>query len=201
MISRLRGTVIEVTPPSMVVDVQGVGYDVLVPEPVLVLLSKAEGQVELFVRQIFREDGVTLYGFFDSYQRRIFDLLTGVTGCGPKTALAAISTLGEAGVAEAIVTQDARILVRTPGIGQKVAERLVLELKDKIQEEEFVRRLSKGLPKNAVTRTEVEDELVDALLGLGYKRQEAEAASVAAREETDVLEEQIRAALRQLKKS
>lgn len=195
MISRLRGQVLEVAAPAMVVDVQGVGYEVLVPDPVLVMNAGLES-VELFTRQVFREDGVTLYGFANAYQRRVFDLLTSVSGCGPKISLAAISAMGEYGVTDAIINQDARALTRTPGIGNKVAERIVLELRDKMQEE--------NLRQKAVTRVpakvEHADELIEALQNLGYKRHEVEAVADAARESSEQVEQQILAALRLLKK-
>lgn len=197
MIARLRGTVLEITPPHVVLDVSGVGYEVFVPEAVL--LSHAPGtDVEFWIRQIFREDGVTLYGFSNRDQRRCFDLLTAVNGCGPKLAMAALSTLGEDGVFRTVLDQDIPGLIKVPGIGAKLAERITRELRDKIQEESYVRKA--GVALVGRTPTGPQDDLIDALMQLGYKRNEVEQVAHTVRSESDQLEEQIRLALRQLRK-
>lgn len=186
--------------PHLVVDVSGVGYELLAPEPVLMQLGVVGLPVDLFVRQIFREDGTTLYAFISQEQRRCFDLLTGVTGCGPKIALAALGALGEQGVVAAILDQDIPALIKTPGIGAKLAERIARELREKMQEEVWARTATTSRPTKTVTPAEPEDDLVEALLNLGYKRAEADSAAATAREEAEGLEDQLRAALRQLRK-
>jgi Holliday junction DNA helicase RuvA len=192
MIARMRGEVIEVGAGRVVVDAAGVGYEVLVPESVLLAIGHLGQDVDLRIRQVFREDGQFLFGFLNAEQRRLFDLLTEVKGCGPKISLAAISTLGENGVVSAIATADMRMLARTPGIGLKLAERIVVELRDKVAELALVQRA-------AVTLRDIpEDEVVDALLALGYRRQEAEGAASEARREAESVEDQVRAALRRL---
>ncbi len=192
MIARMRGEVIEVGAGRVVVDTGGVGYEVLVPESVLLAIGHLGQDVDLRIRQVFREDGQFLFGFLNAEQRRLFDLLTEVKGCGPKISLAAISTLGENGVVSAIATADMRMLARTPGIGLKLAERIVVELRDKVAELALVQRA-------AVTMRDIpEDEVVDALLALGYRRHEAEGAASEARQEADSVEDQVRAALRRL---
>lgn len=182
-------------------DVSGVGYEVLVPESVLVRLPSPGEEADLRIRQIFREDGVSLYGFTDLFQRRIFDLLIEVKGCGPKIGLALIGQLGEDAVATAISSQDARSLARANGVGPKLAERIILELKDKVTELALQRRAllpsGKGAMKAEPTRG---DDLVEALLALGYRRQEAEGAADEVRDQADTIEEQLRLALRRLKR-
>ena len=192
MIARMRGEVVEIGQGRVVVDVSGIGYEVLVPESVLLAIGHVGQNVDLRVRQVFREDGQFLYGFLNAEQRRLFDLLTDVKGCGAKLSLAAISTLGEQGVVSAIATQDLRMLDRTPGIGLKLAERIAVELREKVAELALVH-------KAAVTaRHAPEDEVVDALLALGYRRNEAENAATEAKQEADTVEDQVRAALRRL---
>lgn len=182
-----------------VVDCAGVGYEVLVPESVLVRLPSPGSNVDLLTRQIFREDGVSLYGFSEAFQRRLFDLLISVKGCGPKIGLSLIGQLGEETVANAIVGQDARQLARATGVGPRLAERIILELKDKMAEENFQRKVVAAVSK-PVAKKEPEDELVDALLALGYKRSEVDAVADKARESAENVEDQLRHALRSLQR-
>ncbi|MCA1997438.1 MAG: Holliday junction branch migration protein RuvA [Armatimonadetes bacterium] len=195
MIARLRGELLEVGDGVVVVEACGVGYEVMVPESVLLSLPPVGERVDLRIRQVFREDGVTLYGFADAFQRRLFDLLLEVKGCGPKIGLALIGQLGEDAVAGAIQAQDTRALCRATGVGPRLAERIALELRDKIQEEALARKAQSSARR---TPPAPDDELVDALLSLGYRRAEAEAAAEAARAQAEGVEEQLRIALRSL---
>jgi Holliday junction DNA helicase RuvA len=192
MIARMRGEVLEATNGRIVVDAGGIGYEVQVPESVFLAIGRPGQDVDLRIRQVFREDGQFLFGFLNAEQRRLFDLLTDVKGCGPKISLAAISELGEQGVVSAIATQDTRMLARTPGIGLKLAERIVVELKEKVAELALVQRAAVSM------QAQPEDEVVDALIALGYRRQEAESAASEAKQDSDSVEDQIRAALRRL---
>jgi Holliday junction DNA helicase RuvA len=198
VIGRLRGELIEVEANRALVECGGVGYDVQIPESVAALLPPAGETVILLTRQTFREDAVVLYGFTEPFQRRLFDLLLTVTGCGPKAAMALIGQLGEDSVATAIVAQDARVLRRATGVGAKLAERILLELKDKMQEETFLRKV--GAAVRPAKPTPTDDELVEALLALGYRRNEAEGAAERARDQADDVQGQIRAALSLLTK-
>jgi len=199
MIGRVRGELLGIEGGMAVVDCSGVGYEVLLPESVLVRLPSAGSKVDLLTRQIFREDGVTLYGFLEPFQRRLFDLLMSVKGCGPKIGLALIGQLGEETVANAIVGQDARQLAQATGVGARLAERIILELKDKMAEENFQRKAVASINKTQ-TKNEPEDELVDALLALGYKRSEVDAVADQARESADNVQDQLRHALRSLQR-
>jgi len=199
MIGRLRGVLVEVEGALALVDCGGVGYEVSLPAGVLMTLPPAGDPVELLTRQIFREDGVTLYGFVEPFQRRLFDLLLTVQGCGPKAALALIGQLGEDAVASAILAQDARSLTRATGVGPKLGERIILELKTKMSEEALHRKIE----ASAIAKKKPAppaDELVDALLALGYRRNEAEAAANEAREQASEVPDQIRHALRLLQR-
>ena len=116
MIGRVRGTLLDIEGMVAVVDAGGVGYEVLLPDSVMLSLPHIGEPVELLTRQVFREDGVTLYGFLAPFQRRLFDLLTSVKGCGPKIALALIGQVGEDAIAGAILAQDTRALARATGV-------------------------------------------------------------------------------------
>ncbi len=198
MIGRLRGELLDVEGSLVVVDAGGVGYEVQVPDAVIVQLPKIGERVDLLIRQIFREDGVSLYGFLLPFQRRLFDLLLSVKGCGPKVGLALIGQVGEDAVANAILGQDSRSLIRATGVGARLAERIILELKDKIQEESLLRKISSATaPKKIAVPS---DELVDALLSLGYRRNEAESAADEARSQASDVQDQLKIALRLLQR-
>lgn len=199
MIGRLRGELLEVDGNMAVVDCGGVGYEVTLPESVLMQLAAPGEKVDILTRQIFREDGVSLYGFLLPFQRRLFDLLLSVKGCGPKVVLALIGQLGEDSVASAILVQDPKVLARASGVGPRLAERIVLELKDKMQEEALTRKIEASMPPPR-SGTRSEDELVEALMALGYSKREAESAAAPAREEADGVQDQIKIALRSLQR-
>ena len=195
MIGRLRGQVVDVDGSLVTVEVAGGGYEVHVPDVVVLEIRNSE-EVQLLTRQVFREDGVSLYGFLRPFQRRLFDLLTTVKGCGPKVGLSLLS-LGEEAVSSAILSQDARVLARATGVGARLAERIILELKEKMAEESLHQRVRSSTDRAAVA-VPIKDELIEALLGLGYRRQEVEGAAAEARKAHETVEEQLRAALRTL---
>ncbi len=195
MIGRLRGELALVSGGLALLDVQGVGYEVTVPLSILPELPSIGEPVTLVIRQIFREDSVSLYGFSNWQQRNLFDLLLDVKGCGPKFAMALLGTLGPQAIAQAIQINDTHALSRAPGIGPRLAERIALELKDKIQEHIFEVKVA-----SQPVQSRGEDDLVSALLALGYRRFEAESAAQAAKESASGLEEQLKHALQALKK-
>ena len=132
MISFLEGEVVEKGATRAVIGVGGVGYDVLVPTSVIAKLPPIGETTRLHTRMVVREDSMTLYGFSAVDQRDLFDLLTGVTGVGPKVALAFLSVLRPAVLTRAIVNGDAAALTVVPGVGKKVAQRVVLDLAEKL---------------------------------------------------------------------
>lgn len=199
MIGRVRGELIEVEGNLAIVDCGGVGYEVALPEAVLVQLPPPGERVDLLTRQIFREDGTYLFGFLQPFQRRLFDLLLTVKACGPKVALSLLGQVGEEAVASAILVQDPKVLTRATGVGPKLAERIVLELKDKIQEEAMMRKIEASIAP-ARTRLAPADELVEALMALGYTRKEADTAAGSARDAADSIPDQLKIALRSLQR-
>lgn len=176
MIARLRGELIESANGFVVVLAGGVGYQVSVTERCLVTLPSNGNLIELHTRQIVRESEISLYGFSSAAERRMFDLLITVNGMGPRSALALLGTLSEGALVAAISTKDYKPLTRAPGVGPKLAERVCLELNEKVREESLLGNLGVG----AVA---VQDDIVEALISLGLRRNEAERAAAAAREQ------------------
>ncbi len=202
MIAHLRGTLLEVQASRIIVEAGGVGYEVQVPATMVGQLP-AEGQeVALPIRHVIREDGQFLYGFPDRQARALFDLLTDVKGCGPKTSLAILSDLGSGTVIPALISGDAKTLCGATGVGPRLAERLIVELRDKVAQFGVVVDLPVGATSSAKVNPRLspaQRDLVEALTGLGYRRAEAE--EVSAQIDTEQTpQEQIVAALRLLQK-
>ena len=169
MIGRIQGKLIGSNPPRILVDVHGVGYEIDVPMSTFYSLPNLGSEVTLLTHMIVREDAQLLYGFLTDEERETFRILLKVSGIGARTALAVLSGLSVPDLVNAVALQDAAILTRVPGIGKKTAERLILELKDK---------LTGALP-NATGLTamnSVTSDIINALIGLGYTDREARAA-------------------------
>lgn len=168
MIGRLIGTLAGKTPPQVLVDVCGVGYDVDVPMSTFYNLPAVGQPVTLLTHFIVREDAQLLYGFLTEPERASFRELVKISGVGPRTALAILSGLAAAELSQAVAAQDVGRLVKVPGIGKKTAERLLLELKGK---------LGPDLALQAgPAATEAQNDIVQALLALGYNERDAKAA-------------------------
>ncbi len=132
MISFLEGEVVDKSVGHVVLAVGGVGYDLVVPTSVLVALPSVGHSARVHTRLVVREDSMTLYGFASPDERELFDLLTGVTGVGPKVALGFLSSMKPDALRRAVLAGDADALTVVPGVGKKVAQRVVLDLRDKI---------------------------------------------------------------------
>jgi Holliday junction DNA helicase RuvA len=184
MISRLRGTPLGRTPDGLVVDVGGVGYLVNATASVF---RRAEGASELTLETYLhvREDALQLYGFADAAERSLFVQLLGVSGIGPKVALAVVSSASPDELQRAIAVRDSARFQAIPGIGKKTAERIVLELEGSLAQ--AVSSADSGAPRELVAR--------DALVELGYSLVEAEQALAAVDPDLSV-EERVREALR-----
>ena len=163
MIGRITGILLDKRPPQIVVDVNGVGYELDVPMSTFYTLPAAGEQVSLHTHLVVREDAHLLYGFASEEERQTFRLLLKVSGIGAKTALAVLSGLTVADLREAVMRQETARLVRLPGIGKKTAERLLLELKDKLA--------PVAAPQAAPAS--VAPDIRNALLALGYNDKEA----------------------------
>lgn len=177
MIALLAGRVVEKGPSRVIVDVGGVGYEVLVPLSTYYVLGDAGAAVTLRVHTYVREDAIALYGFATSLEQVLFERLIAISGIGPKLALAVLSGIEPAELIRAIRNQDVARLTRIPGIGRKTAERVGLELKDRLPAV-----AGAGEPAAAAPQDQRRADLVSALLNLGYQPAVAEKAIDAALE-------------------
>jgi Holliday junction DNA helicase RuvA len=194
MIAQLAGSLAYKSPEHLVVDVQGVGYQVLVSLNSFYRLPEPGAPVRLIIHTHVREDALQLYGFIDREEKELFLLLTSVSGIGPRLALNILSGTPTNELLEALEAGDLVRLVAIPGVGKKTAERLVLELRDKIKLVRSARTADGGQPV-----TGLEGEAVSALVNLGYRRNEAErAVKVACAAGASDLEAVIRTALKRV---
>ncbi|MCX7272206.1 MAG: Holliday junction branch migration protein RuvA [Burkholderiales bacterium] len=166
MIGRLCGTLLDKDPPTLLIDVNGVGYEVDVPMSTFYDLPVAGERVILLIHQVIREDANLLYGFLTAAERQAFRQLVRITGVGPRIALALLSGLSVTELAQAVTLQEASRLTRVPGIGKKTAERLLLELKGKLGAELAGAGQPDGQPGPADT------DVLRARLALGYSERE-----------------------------
>ena len=162
MIAHLRGTLLAKTPQNVIVEAGGVGYEVAISIPTFTGLPAEGAEVSLHIYTHVREDILALFGFADLSEKRLFEKLFSVSGIGPKLALTVLSGLTTERLVAAIRSQDHATLTRIPGIGKKTAERVVLELKDKLEE--------MGTGTIAGVSTPVAEDVVSALVNLGYQR-------------------------------
>jgi Holliday junction DNA helicase RuvA len=183
MISFLEGELVEKSGSRVVVAVAGMGYEVLVPTSVVAKLPPTGRQVRVHTRLVVREDSMTLFGFSTPDERELFDLLVGVTGVGPKVALSFLSALTPDAVRRSVIAGDAAALTIVPGVGKKVAQRVVLDLRDRL-----------GGEGEIVAEGPLAD-VRDALLSLGLTAQEASEALAGVEADGHPVEELLRSAL------
>ena len=195
-IARLRGVVEEKGDDWMIVGVGGVGILASVPSSASDAVAAGD-RASLFTHLHVREDALTLYGFATADDLALFELLIGVSGIGPRAALALLSALDYPQLTRAIVSGQTDALRRVPGVGQKTAERLVLELRDKVTPP-----IDNGAsPQRPPREPSRDEEVIAALIGLGYSQSEATNAAAAGNRAESPLEERIRVALRGLAKA
>lgn len=181
MIAQLRGRLVSKDPGQIVVDVNGVGYQVFIPLSTYYQLPALQQEVFLRVYTHVREDAIHLYGFHTSEERATFELLTGVSGIGPRLASNILSGISVEEFIPAILEGDLARLKAIPGVGRKTAERVILELKDKVLEVPRTgRAVAERQPRSE--RDQAIEDVVSALLNLGCSRKEASRAAEAARQ-------------------
>ncbi len=168
MIGRLTGVLAEKAPPQVLIDVNGVGYEVDVPMSSFFNLPGLGERVTLLTHFVVREDAQLLYGFLTHEERATFRQLIRISGIGPRTALSILSGLSVSELSQAVTQQQAGRLVKVPGIGKKTAERLLLELKGKLGPDMAV--------PGATVASDAQADIVQALMALGYNEKEAAAA-------------------------
>jgi Holliday junction DNA helicase RuvA len=205
MIAFLRGTVVGVEAEAVVLDVHGVGYKVNVTAACAARLSGMDNlAVSLHTHMIVREDDMQLYGFFTTEEITVFLLLLGVNGVGPRAALSVLSHLTPQGLAQAVTLEDLSSLTKAPGVGKKIAQRMVLELKDKFKKLDIKPAAETPQPSNLAAADAFDDALA-GLLALGYGAGEARDALQRALEsasgKTAGVGELVKLALRFLDKS
>lgn len=176
MIGFLSGTVLRKSPERVLLDVRGVGYEIHIPVSTYLALERLDdgATARLHIHTHVREDAIALYGFWSERERELFEKLIGVGGIGPRLARVILSGMLPDDLLAALAAGDIARLSSIPGVGKKTAERMVLELRDKVQ------ALAAELPERAAP---VDDELVSALINLGYKRSHAERAVIQARQD------------------
>jgi Holliday junction DNA helicase RuvA len=169
MIGRLRGTLLEKRPPQLLLDVGGVGYEVDAPMSTFYVLPEPGQPVTLHTHLVVREDSHTLYGFAAESERSLFRSLIKVNGVGAKLALTILSGISPEGFVTCVQHQDTAALVRLPGVGKKTAERLIVEMRDRLSDWQDASPATVGGGDSAAPM----EEAVSALIALGYKAPEA----------------------------
>ncbi len=199
MIALLRGTLAEKGANRLIVDVNGVGYEVLVPLSTFYVLGEAGSPVVLRIHTHVREDVLALYGFVTRLEQDLFERLIAVNGVGPKLALAVLSGIEPVELVRAIRLQDVARLTAIPGVGKKTAERIGLELKDRLSAS---LQVAEPEPADGRPADQLRDDLLSALVNLGYQRPMAEKAIDAVlKKAADIsFEQALRDVLKQLMK-
>jgi Holliday junction DNA helicase RuvA len=190
MIGSLRGRIASKTPPQLTVEVGGLGYELEAPMSTFFHLPAVGEEVRLLTHLVVREDAHVLYGFASEEERRLFRSLIKVSGVGPKIALALLSGISVAAFAECVQREDIAALTRVPGVGRKTAERLIVEMRDRL-----AAAGTAGATSPAAGGVTAESEAYDALVALGYRPAEATRLLKAAGPGTHSTEELIRRAL------
>ncbi|MBW4028301.1 MAG: Holliday junction branch migration protein RuvA [Acidobacteria bacterium] len=163
MIAHLRGRLFSKQPGQAIVEASGVGYDVIISVPTFTALPVEGAEVSLFIHTHVREDALALFGFLELAEKRLFERLITVSGVGPKLAVTILSGLSPERTVSAIRAQDHATLTRIPGVGKKLAERLVVELKDKLDDMAVA-------PAQQIAAGPAADDVLSALVNLGYQR-------------------------------
>jgi Holliday junction DNA helicase RuvA len=179
MIGLLRGRLLEKRPNQVILDVSGVGYLVAVPLSTFAALGELHGEVTLLIHTHVREDALSLYGFLSQREKHLFELLLGASGVGPSLALKILSGMNVEDLVPAIRTGDLARLTKIPGVGRKTAERMVVELKDKLE------AVAAEVEKPAtVSPAGVDADVKSALINLGYDERAADSAVAKAKRES-----------------
>lgn len=172
MIGHLKGKIISKSPPEVLLEVQGIGYEVLCPMSTIYELDNLSNDVLLFTHLSIKEDAHTLFGFITKDEKNVFRELIRVNGVGPKVALAILSNLSVHSLVECISTEDADLLAKTPGIGKKTALKLIVELQDRLSKLNLVGSIanSSEIKQNSNPNSK---QAIEALQSLGFKAKEA----------------------------
>lgn len=169
MIAFIKGTIEEVSADSIIIDCNGVGYRVFMPSSQIEKIKDMHGKIKVHTYYYVREDQASLYGFMDKEGLNMFNMLIGVSGVGPKAALSILSAVPPQSLILSIITGDEKSLCKAQGVGKKMSQRIILELRDKLKDYNMA-----SLPESEKAYSQDEDaEALGALLSLGYTKQEA----------------------------
>lgn len=201
MIGRIRGIILEKRPPHLLLDVNGIGYELEAPMTTFYSLPDVGQEIHVYTHLTIREDAHLLFGFATENERRLFRTLIKVNGVGAKLALTILSGMESGEFVLCIQSGDTDRLVKLPGVGKKTAERLVVEMRDRIRDWEFAAALNSGdTGRPEMTGQDPERDAVSALIALGYKPQEAsryvEAVSSAGMDSETIIREALRASVK-----
>jgi len=194
MIGCLRGTLLKKHPPFMMIDVNGVGYEIEAPMTTFYVLPKIGNQIEIYTHLVIRDDAHLLFGFATENERLLFRNLIKVNGVGAKMALTILSGIEADEFSQCIQNNDAARLTKLPGVGKKTAERLIIEMRDRL--DNLPKSTTKKINNSADGYTNPADEAVSALVSLGYKPSEASKYVLAIANDGLTSEELIREALK-----
>ena len=172
MIGHLKGKIISKSPPEVLLEVQGIGYEILCPMSTIYELDNLYDDVLLFTHLSIKEDAHTLFGFISKDEKNVFRELIRVNGVGPKVALAILSNLSVHSLVECISTEDADLLAKTPGIGKKTALKLIVELQDRLSKLDLVGSLANSIEIKQNSNPNSK-QAIEALQSLGFKAKEA----------------------------
>lgn len=174
MISQIRGIILEKQPPQLIIDVHGIGYELSAPMNTFYQLPDIGQEVTLFTHFVVREDAHQLYGFDTQETRHLFRTLLKVNGVGPRSAITILSSTTTDEFVRSVLNHDAGSLTRLPGIGKKTAERLIMEMADKLTDwYQTNPQQNTAFPQQTGSRHHILQDAISALVSLGYKQQEA----------------------------
>lgn len=193
MISYIKGIIEEVEEDKVIIDNNGIGYGIFMPQSSLELIGSGE-ELKIYTYLNVKEDAMQLYGFLSKEELNLFKKLIGVSGVGPKGGLSIITTCPGDSLQMAIISGDAKAISKAQGIGAKTAQRIIIELKDKIDLEEVI----STNPGEAVADTEIKSDAIEALIALGYSRTSAFNAVNKVYKITDDVEELLKLALKNI---
>lgn len=195
MIDYIKGEIAYKDAGILVVDNNNIGYQLHCSTSTLDTIGKSGETAQVFVQMVVREDSMTLYGFTSKQERVMFNKITGVSGIGAKIGLSVLSSMTTAQLAIALVTEDVGSITKIKGIGAKTAKRMILELKEKVDNEELTQSFTSG-GEAAISSGSIETEAISALMALGFSSIEASKAVASVNKECNTVEQLITAALR-----
>lgn len=198
MIGQITGIIIEKQPPQLVVDVNGIGYEIDAPMSTFYQLPDAGQKVILFTHFVVREDAQLLYGFYTRDERTLFRTLLKVNGVGPRLGLTILSSVSPEEFVRLVMNNDTASLVRLPGVGKKTAERLVIEMRDKLSDWYQTEPVETANLIQNGSRPQILQDAISALISLGYKQNEANRTVTKIDDGSANSEELIRRALREM---